>query len=151
MNSVDPSTLRDVCIIILSLVGVVCLIINTIGSNRRKPSSDVALAQIETSINSVLANQAEFKEALKAKQDSKVCAALVNHIEGAMNSLRETLGGSSRRHGEHEEKISRQLGDVHSRIDKQTIGLATLTGVLETFMDEIRNWRNNHDAQNNHS
>jgi hypothetical protein len=151
MNSVNPSTLRDVCIILLSLVGVVCLIINTINSNRRKPSADVDLARIEMSINTVLSNQSDFKESLKTKQETKVCAVLVDRIDGAMNSLRETLNGSKNRHAEHESKISRQIGDVHARMDTQSMSLASMRGALETFMDEIRNRRSTHDAQNNHS
>ena len=150
MNSVNPSTLRDVCIILLSLVGVVCLIINTINSNRRKPSADVDLARIEMIINTALTNQTDFKETLKLKQDTKVCDVLVSRIEGSMNSLREMLNGSKNRHAEHESKISRQIGDVHARMDMQSGRLSTMIGTLETFMDEIRNWRSTHDAQNNH-
>jgi hypothetical protein len=117
MNSVNPSTLRDVCIILLSLVGVVCLIINTINSNRRKPHVDVDLSTVS-------ARLAHVENTMCTKQD----AALCGHLHESLNS---TLGEIKDRHEKFEEKISRQIGGVHDRITAVFGELRRIEGSLE--------------------
>lgn len=143
MESVNPDLVSAIFIVLAALTTIVCMVINTWNNSKRKPSADTDIAELK-------AQQAQLKADLTAKQEIRVCDELVRRVEGSVNSLREQLIGSTKRHGEHEKKISTQIGDVHSRIDRLDIAVAANGGTMQTFIDEIRNWRNNHD-QNNHS
>ena len=117
MNSVNPSTLRDVCIILLSLVGVVCLIINTINSNRRKPHVDVDLSTVSARLQNI-------EDVMRNKQDSKLCAHLHNTLTCTLDEIKD-------RHEKFEEKISRQIGGVHERITAVFGELRSIEGSLK--------------------
>ncbi len=117
MSSVDPSILRDVCIILLSLVGVVCLIINTINGNRRKPHVDVDLS-------SVSARLAHVETVMVSKQDSILCTQSHQTLNAAINEIRD-------RHEKFEDKISRQIGGIHERITAVFGEVQSINGELK--------------------
>lgn len=124
MNSVNPSTLRDVCIILLSLVGVVCLIINTINSNRRKPSADADLAALGAKLENL-------KAELKAKQSTTVCNAIIERMDGHFVQIRDEMKAITQRHAVNEAAASTKLGGVHRRIDDVLTAISILSGKYE--------------------
>lgn len=122
MNSVDPSTLRDVCIILLSLVGVVCLIINTIHGTKRKPAVDVDLSTVSTRLEHI-------EEMIRGKQDQTIC----EHLHTTLNS---TLKEIKIRHENFEKKISLQIGGVHESIKAVFGEVRELCGKVEAYQEK---------------
>jgi len=115
------------------LAGGMYIVVQIVERFRRKPSVDVDFASITSRL-------ATAEAELARKQDSTLC-------ERVHRDWERELGAIGLRHGSHEEKISRQIGDIHKRIDNQTGAISATGARLETFMQEIRNWRSTHDAE----
>lgn len=132
MGSINPTTGMAVFIVIAALLGVVSTVIRTVYTVRRSPPPGEDHATIRAEVIAI-------KETLREKQGAQLCATVHRQMDDTLRDVRT-------RHSAHENKISRQIADTHNRIDRQTTAIAANGAKLETFMDEIRNWRNNHHA-----
>jgi hypothetical protein len=129
MERVSPELVSAIFIVLAALTTIVCMIINTWNNSKRKPSADVDFAKVETSLQQLIDNQHEFREAIKGKRDEKDCDRIVQTLERDLTVVRD-------RHGHWEDKISRQIGGVHERINSIFGQLRELTGQFNQHAKE---------------
>lgn len=104
MQAVDPSTLRDVLIILAALTAIVVQILGAVRNGRPSPPHEASFEGIRTRIE----------------------------------SLERGLDAANARLASHEEKLSRQIGALHERINDVFGQLKEITGVISVHMREDR-------------
>ena len=132
MGNIDPTTGMAVFIVLATLVHIVSTIIRTVIATRRTPPLGEDQAKIKADLEALT-------KAVESKQDATLCTA-------HQQSLARTLEDIQTRHRAHESKLSKQVGGIHDRINVQTSAIAENGAKLETFMTEIRSWRNSKNA-----
>ena len=110
MGNVNPATLRDVFIILTTIVLMICALIRTYNGSKSKPPTGESLATLGTK----------------------------------MDAIEKDLEETKQRHAAFEKKMSDQNNDIWQAVDRMSRAVAANGATLELFIDEIRNWRNNH-------
>ena len=71
-------------------------------------------------------------------------------IGAKLQALDRDLEETKARHTAFESKMTTQIGDLWTKIDLLISIVSENGGTMKLFIDEMRNWRNNHDAKANH-
>ena len=72
-------------------------------------------------------------------------------IGAKLQALDKDLEETKRRHTAFEDKMTNQIGDLWAKIDLLISKVSENGGKMDLFIDEMRNWRNSHDAKANRS
>jgi hypothetical protein len=103
------------------ILGGVLVILKIVDSVRRKPNIDVDLGSISSRLTAA-------EEKLARKQEANACDAMHKSLERDLLEMRS-------RHAHHEEKLSRQVGALHERINDVFGELREIAGTLKTYME----------------
>ena len=124
MSRLDPDIVVAVFIVLTAIVGMVCMVLNTISAQKRKPSMDIDVAELK-------ASQCLLKAELKAKQSTRVCNEIVDRLDRHHAEVRKQLSEITARHTESERDASSKLAAVHERINTVLSAISTLGGKFE--------------------
>jgi hypothetical protein len=129
MGKIDPEVLQAVIVTLVALTVLVCTLINTIRNGRRNPSVDTDMASMKTKIESVQASQLAVAEALAEKQSITACNCRFADLGGNIRRVEQ-------RQSDHEDKISRQVGGIHERINTVLSAVSELKGIIKGAKNE---------------
>lgn len=117
MGSVNPTTAIAVLIVLAAIINIVCNVIKTVHSVRRRPPLGEDTASMAARLKAV-------ERDVSRKQDSRVCAATHAEWERDVAEIKS-------RHSAHENKLSKQIGGVHDRINAVFGELRELIGIVK--------------------
>jgi hypothetical protein len=118
MNGIDAAALGEWIKIFFYLTGAVVAVVVGVSSMRRKPNIDVDLSSVTSRLARVEAD-------VRDKQNIDLCGQ-------SHETLNSMLGDIKERHAIFEEKISRQIDGVHTRITDVFGELKKIEGKMES-------------------
>ncbi len=129
MEHISPISVKDIIVVLSALAVVICVVINTISNQKRKPSADVDIAALQ-------AKHCALKADLKAKQSTRVCEEIVERIDGHILQINQRFNEVCSRHADSEREASSKLAAVHERINTVLTAISTLGGKFEMHTSE---------------
>lgn len=121
MESVSQNIVVGVIIVIAALVNIACNVYRAINSGRRTPPLAEDQATHSTRLSTI-------ESWLSGKQSKALCDQRYGEIS-------RMLKASTQRHSTHEEKISRQIGALHTRINDVFGELREISGSVKTHVE----------------